>query len=140
MDRNQLITRARALLGAAQGCADNNQHEHYHAQLNSLIDLLLEELIGSPPNPPPPHPAKFNPEKVLVDVANAVRHRPIAITGRWKIIYYHTRICCVPVTCAVPDKIVLNTFTERMAREGFSAVYWHQTKMNVIALYKELES
>lgn len=109
-------------------------------QLVALLNLLIEELTDVPPEPPAPHSPKFNPEQCLVDVANAVRHRPISIHEHWKIIYYHTRICCVPVTCDCPDNIVLNLFTERMAVEGFSNIYWHQTKMNIIALYKELES
>lgn len=140
MNEHEAIRAGREHLYNAKVELDAGNHEAYAKHMTAALDLLIEELVGAPPDPAAPQPPKFNPEKVLVDVANAVRHRPISITERWKIIYYHTRICCVPMTCACPDNIVLNLFTERMALDGFTAVYWHQTKLNIIALYKELES
>ncbi len=138
MTRDELIAQCNLHLGAANGCALNNQHEHYAEHMQLLLDLLIEELVGSPPEAASRPPGKFNPEVILADIAIAIQHRTISHTHRWKIIHYHDRITCVPAYADVPSQIVLHEFTERMVHRGFTTIYWNQLKTNVIKLYKEL--
>ncbi len=139
MTRDELIAQCNIHLGAAHGCHLTNQHEHYAEHMSALLDLLIEELVGSAP-PGPPVPSKtFNPERVLTDIAIAIKHRTISYSHRWNIVYYHTRVTCVPTNVDVPSQIILHEFTDKMANDGFSAIYWNQLKANVIKLYKELE-
>jgi len=138
MNRYELIDKCQSHLGAAQDCANTNNHEHYAEHMQLLLDLLIEELVGSPPKPPVPHPPTFNPEQVLEEIAIAIKHRTISHSERWKIIYYRDRITCVPGYTDVPHQIILHEFTERMGQRGFSAIYWNQLKQNVTAFHKEL--
>lgn len=46
MNRHELIDKCKSYLGAAEGCVNNHDHKHYAMQMNSLLDLLLEELAG----------------------------------------------------------------------------------------------
>lgn len=81
----------------------------------------------------------MNPEKVLEEIAIAIKHRTISTIHRWNIVYYYGRITCVPTYVNVPEQIILHEFTEKMLNEGFSVVYWNQLKANVIKLYEELQ-
>lgn len=81
----------------------------------------------------------MNPEKVLEEVAIAIKHRCISNTHRWYCVYYYGRICCVPSHVNVPPEIILCEFTENMVQKGFSVIQWNQCKQNIIKLYKELE-
>lgn len=80
----------------------------------------------------------MNPEALLQEVAIAIKHRCISSTGRWYVVYYYTRICCVPSHENVPPEIILGEFTEKMVQDGFTVVYWNQLKTNITKLYKEL--
>lgn len=138
MTRDELLSKCAMNLGAASGCHLNNQHEHYAKHMSALLDLLLEELIGSATIVHTKNARPFNPEEVLADIALAIKHRCYSKTGRWCIIFFHERICCVPTYENVPTEIILGEFTERMVLEGFTVVYWNQLKTNVIKLYREL--
>lgn len=138
MNRYELIDKSRSHLGAAEGSANTNDHEHYAEHMQLLLDLLIEELVASPPSAEQPPAKRFNPESILADIAISIAHRPISHTHRWKIIFYHERTCCVPAYADVPSQIVLHEFTERMVHRGFTSIYWNQLKQNVIKLYKEL--
>ena len=138
MTRQELIAKCSFLIGAADGCARTNQHEQYAEQMQLLLNLLIEELVGSPPKSADQPAGKFNPEQTLEEIAIAIKHRTISHTHRWKIIFYHERITCVPAYADVPSQIVLHEFTERMVHRGFTTTYWNQLKQNVIELYKEL--
>ncbi len=140
MTRHELITAARRRLDAANDATCDDDHEHYAQHMSALLDLLIEELVGSAPGAQAGPAKRFNPEQVLEDIAIAIKHRTLSCTQRWKIIYYYTRITCVPIEVDVPDKIVLHEFTNKMLEKGFSVTYWNQLKANVIKLYKELES
>lgn len=50
MNRYELIDKCQAHLGAAQGCANTNDHEHYAKHMAALLDLLMVELVGGAPN------------------------------------------------------------------------------------------
>ncbi len=80
----------------------------------------------------------MNPEQTLTEVATAIKHRTISATERWHIVYYHTRICCVPSYENVPPEIILGEFTEKMVQGGFTIHEWDQLKTNVTKLYEEL--
>lgn len=80
----------------------------------------------------------MNPEKVLEEVATAIKHRTISYSFRWNIVYYHDRFCCVPTNVNVPPEIILGEFTEKMVQDGFTVAYWNQLKTNITKLYKEL--
>ncbi len=139
MNRYELIDKCQFHLGAAQGCANTGNHKHYAEHMQQLLDLLIKELVGSPPSPETPPCKTFNPEQVLEEIAIAIKHRTISHTHRWKIIYYHERLTCVPAYADVPSQIVLHEFTEKMVQDGFSTIYWNQLKQNVVKLYKELQ-
>lgn len=140
MNHYSLIDQARETLNGAESALNNEQLETFAEQMQLLLDLLIEELVGSAPRPTATPSKTFNPEVVLNEIAIAIKHRTISHTHRWKIIYYHTRLTCVPIEANVPDKIVLHEFTENMVNNGFSVTYWNQLKQNVIKLYKELKS
>lgn len=138
MTREDLIANCNMHIGAAYGCAQLNDHTHYAEHMHLLLDLLLEELVGDPPAAPGDPHKPFNPERVLTEIAIAIKHRTISTSLRWKIIYYHTRLTCVPIESDVPEHIVLHTFSESMVNRGFTAIYWNQLKQNVVKFYKEL--
>ncbi|GAH79879.1 unnamed protein product [marine sediment metagenome] len=140
MTRRELIAKCSSHIGAAHGCAETNQHEHYAQHMQQLLDLLIEELVGSPPGAPDGPYKAFNPEQVLEEIAIAIKHRTISDTHRWKIIYYHDRLTCVPTYISTPEQIILHEFTEKMVQKGFSLTYWNHLKANVVKLYKELNS
>jgi len=58
MTRYELIVKCESHLGAAEGCNDNNDHEHYAEHMQQLLDLLIEELVGSAPGAPKPPKTK----------------------------------------------------------------------------------
>ncbi len=140
MNKYELIDTARGGLNSAERAINAEDHTDYTKHMSTVLDLLLEELIGGPPAAQTTPSESFSPEKVLTEIANAIKHRTISTTHRWKIIYYHTRLTCVPTTFDVPDKIVLHEFTENMVNKGFSVTYWNQLKTNVIKLHEELKS
>lgn len=140
MTREELIAKCYFHVGAAAGAQELNHHEDYAKHMSTLLDLLIEELIGPVPGPSADPSKPFNPERVLAEIALAIKYRTISHTHRWKIIFYHERITCVPAYADVPSQIVLHEFTERMTHRGFTTIYWNQLKTNVIKLYKELES
>ncbi|GAH90107.1 unnamed protein product [marine sediment metagenome] len=80
----------------------------------------------------------MNPEKVLEEIAIAIKHRCPSTTLRWYIIWYYGRISCVPSNFDTPVKFVLGEFTERMVEEGFTVVYWNQLKTNITQFHKEI--
>lgn len=80
----------------------------------------------------------MNPEKLLDEVATAIKHRCISSTGRWHIVYYYDRVCCVPSHENVPPKIILGEFTAKDVQEGFSVNQWDRLKTKLVELYKEL--
>lgn len=139
MTRQKLITAAARRLGTADGAERTGNLKEYTKQMRLLLDLLIKELVGSAPGKPYPPAKHFNPEQVLEEIAIAIKHRTISHTHRWKIVYYHTRLTCVPIEVEVPERIVLHEFTESMVHQGFSLAYWNHLKQNVIKLYKELE-
>lgn len=139
MNEYELIDTARGGLNHAENCMNNNNHLAYAEHMSALLDLLIEELIGQPPATKPAPCKPFNPEFILNEIAIAIKHRTISDTHRWKIIYYYTRITCVPTYVSTPNQIILHEFTEKMAIEGFSTIYWNQCKQNVIKLYRELQ-
>lgn len=140
MNDYKLIRAGREHLYNAKVNLDAGNHEQYCRHMQLCLDLLIEELVGGPPAAQATPSEPFNPEKVLDEIANAIKHRTISTTQRWKIIYYHTRLTCVPTTFDVPNKIVLHEFTENMVNKGFSVTYWNQLKTNVIKLHEELVS
>lgn len=139
MNKYELIDKCRSKLNAAETRANANAHELYAQHMSSLLDLLIEELVGGPPATRPDESSAFNPEQVLQEIAIAIKHRTISHTHRWKIVYYHERLTCVPAYADVPQQIVLNEFTEQMVHHGLSVIYWNQLKQNVVKLYKEIQ-
>lgn len=140
MNERDLIKKVVVSLGAADRALNDNNHTVYAEQMQCCLDLLIEELIGNAPIQAATPPGTFNPEKILTEIALAVKYRTISTNHRWYIIYYHTRITCVTTNMDVPNKIILHEFSEKMANVGFSQIYWNQLKQNVIKLYKELET
>lgn len=80
----------------------------------------------------------MNPEKLLEEVANAIKHRCISTTHRWSVVYYHNRICCVPSYENFPPEIFIAEFNEQMVQDGFTTLQWETLKQNIIEIYKEL--
>lgn len=80
----------------------------------------------------------MNPEKLLEEIATAIKHRTISTTFRWHIVYYDTRICCVPSNKNVPPEIIVGYFTEQMVQRGFTANQWNDLKTKIVKFYKEL--
>lgn len=137
MTKHELIRAGRKHLYNAGVNLDANNHKQYSKHMQATLDLLLEKLVGGPPQARADKPSTFNPEQVLEEIAIAIKHRTISHTHRWKIIFYHERLTCVPAYADVPSQIVLHEFTERMVHRGFSVIYWNQLKQNVIKFYKE---
>lgn len=139
MNEYELIDTVRQWLDAAETSRNNDQLEGYAKQMQLVLDLLLKELVDLPPKSADRPAGKFNPERVLEAIATAIKHRTISTTHRWYIVYYHTRLTCVPSYVNVPPEIILHEFTNKMIDKGFSIAYWNHLKAKVIELYKELE-
>jgi len=139
MNEYELIDTARGAINYAERAMNAGDHGDFADHMQTLLDLLIEELAGSPPAAQAKPAKTFNPEQVLEEISIAIKHRTISHTERWKIIYYRERLTCVPNFIDVPSQIVLHEFTERMVQRGFSVIYWNQLKQNVVKLYKELQ-
>ncbi len=139
MTRDELIAKCYFHTGAAAGASELNHHDQYAEHMSTLLDLLIEELVGSPPAAEPKADKRFNPERVLEEIAIAIKHRTYSSSERWNIVYYHERLTCVPSYINVPPEIILNEFTEQMVQRGLSVIYWNGLKQNVVKLYKELQ-
>ncbi len=80
----------------------------------------------------------MNLESILLEVETAIKHRCISKTEQWHIVYYHTRICCVPAYEYVPPEIILCIFTEKDVRLGFTQKVWTELSTQIVRIYKEL--
>lgn len=80
----------------------------------------------------------MNPEKLLDEVATAIKHRTISTSFRWYLIYYYNRVTCVPSYVPVPPEIILDEFTEQQVQRGFTTKEWDQLSTKVTEFYKEL--
>ncbi len=138
MTEHEIIKAGREHLYNAGVNLNAGNHKQYCKHMSACLDLLIEELVGPPPKLPDSQTKNFNPEIILNEIAIAIKHRTISDTHRWKIIYYYDRITCVPTYVSTPEQIILHEFTDKMAKDGFSTIYWNQCKTNVIKLYKEL--
>lgn len=138
MTERDLIKKVLVGLGAADRALNDNNHIMYAEQMSACLDLLTRELANSNPDTKIEPVEYFNPEQALDQVAASIKHRTISKTHRWKIVYYYTRICCVPYSEDIPPQIIIGEFTQQMVDTGFTLVYWNQIKTNIIKLQKEL--
>lgn len=80
----------------------------------------------------------MNTEPILEEVATAIKHRCISTTERWHVVYYHTRICCVPSHENVPPEIILCELTEKDVQQGLDIKIWTELSRRIVEIYKEL--
>jgi len=103
------------------------------------LDLAIQNFERNRMYPPNHRKDKImNPEPILVEVATAIKHRCISTTEKWLVVYYHTRICCVPSYVCVPPQIILCEFNEKEVSAGFDLKLWTQLSRRIVQLYKEV--
>jgi len=82
----------------------------------------------------------MNPETLLNQVAEAIKHRPTSESDKYYITLLQGRIICVPAKRGIYPEIMIYKFSEDDAKNGFTAAQWKIIKNRLFKFYERIKT